>query len=125
MTETQETVGKWADDTFGPGDRQSPARALRVLDECLELCVAAGASAREVHALVARKLRRKLWQKGVRDHEALPHEIADVQITIWGFAHQQGVDLPVLVGEKMKVNRGRCWKVNGDGTGQHHGPEKK
>jgi len=44
VTETQDTVGKWAADTFPGADPQSPRTSLRALEEMVELCLASGAS---------------------------------------------------------------------------------
>jgi hypothetical protein len=91
MRETQRTICDWADNTFG---FTTPNSAInRMLQEV-----------REVE-----------WHKP----DELADECADVLITLYRVADTFNFDLHACVDHKMEINRGRKWKSNGDGTGQH------
>ena len=94
--ETQATIEAWRASVFGPAS--SPARlAARANVEMAELIseLAAGNTSKA------------------------PSEVADVLIVLYGVAQALGVDLHAEVDKKMAINRGRKWKVAGDGTGHH------
>lgn len=132
MNETQETVGNWIHTTFPGTDPESPRKALRMLEEAVELCFASGASANEITAAVGKALFASRGPdfeypaefddfRDVRTPEPakIPAEAADVLIVLLGVAHMRGFDLWEEVSKKMAVNRARRWKANGDGTGYH------
>lgn len=130
QSETLESVGKWADETFPGNDPKHPRRALRVLEEVLELCVVSGASRRDIVEIVQKYLLKELpltehnLEDGANNIKApnptkVPAELADVQITIYALAYGAGIDLEYWVNKKMDVNRNRRWQPNGDGTGYH------
>ena len=54
-----------------------------------------------------------------------PHEAADIVIALMAHAHFVGYDLLEAVSEKMKINHGRTWKMNPNGTISHVGKGKK
>lgn len=119
--ETVESVGLWALETFGAGDPNSPARCLRLLEEVVELCYADGAAGCEISDRVNGTILKcfvKYAASGpLRDD--VPGELADCSIVLKTIAHQKGIDLDAEEAAKMKTNRERTWKSNGDGTGQH------
>lgn len=123
--ETQLSVGAWALETFPGGDPASPRKALRALEEVVELCLAAGASGSDVSKAVADAVAREMlgspqgFFTGKPAPEKVPVEAADVLITLYALAHERGFDIHEHVGAKMKINRSRRWKANGDGTGYH------
>lgn len=114
--ETQETVGRWVEETFPGGDPESPRKALRALEECVEMCVAAGAAAIEVREAVSKALAENPHG---RRPEKVAQEAADVLIVLYGLAHLRGFDLSDAIDQKMKTNRQRRWRALGDGTGYH------
>ncbi len=116
MTETTETIGRWADETFGEGS--VAGAAMRLLDEVAELCVAAGVSPSDASLAVHRGLFRAL-EKDHDGPDALPGEVADCAIVLHTIAWKSGADLASEVDAKMGRNRKRRWRRTGDGCGQH------
>lgn len=49
----------------------------------------------------------------------IPEECADVAICLGAVLAERGADLQTEINRKMKINRARRWRLNGDGTGQH------
>lgn len=95
--ETQYTICDWANKTFGfAGLNASVERMLK-----------------EVEELKAIKLTE------MKDGEKIADECADILITLYRIADVLGYNLHATVDYKMEINRGRKWKSNGDGTGQH------
>jgi hypothetical protein len=128
VIETQATIGRWADATFPGGDPLSPRHVLRLLEEVVELCLASGASHDDAYVVVERaaSIERGKSGRGYMEHrpespEKVARELADCAIVLDVLAERRGVDLRAEVDAKMKINRGRRWKVNGDGTGYHLG----
>lgn len=132
MRETQQTVGEWIDTTFPGTDPESPRKAIRALEEMVELCFASGATANEITLAVGKALFEGrgpefTWDTGEEDFrdvsqpepDKIPVEAADVLIVLYGVARMRGFDLHAEVEKKMAVNRSRRWKANGDGTGYH------
>ena len=117
--ETQATIGRWAKETFPGGDPKGPAKALRTLDEVIELCLAAGATPRQIYIRCTVGLGDKSDHADYSQPEKVPSEAADVDICLKAFAYDHEIDLQAETDSKMKVNRARRWKSNGDGTGQH------
>jgi hypothetical protein len=90
--ETQLSICLWANETFGvttPAAAQ--ARAVKEMNEFENLIT----------------------------KETIQDEAADIIITLYRVAQEYQFDLMQAVDLKMRVNRGRKWKVSGDGTGQH------
>lgn len=99
-TETQKTINEWASKTFGyPTAERS---ILRMLDEVEEL-----KDIKNVNGPITDSF------------EEVSNECADILITLYQVANTFGFDLHGAVDSKMKINRARKWKMNGDGTGQH------
>lgn len=115
MSESQYTIGDWAVRTFGRGD--SPARyALRALEECLELCIASGATKDDIGEVVIETV-----QNNYEKMKMPRKELADTMVTLLVYAHVFGFSAITEVDRVMGVNRQRSWRSNGDGTGQHIG----
>jgi NTP pyrophosphatase (non-canonical NTP hydrolase) len=120
VSETQETIGRWARETFPGGDDQSPRHCLRLLEEVVELCRAAGASKSKVLDTIAFALRNDMVFRTLAPPGAIAEELADAAIVLAVIAHRRGVDLQAEVDRKMHTNRyEREWIANGDGTGYH------
>jgi len=121
--ETQATIGQWCDDTFPGADPSSPRKAIRVLEEVIELCLAAGASPMDIGdaAVVALNKERSPgdWCESRPNPAKIPAEAADALICLYGLAHTHGFDLHDAVDRKQAINLARTWKANGDGTGYH------
>jgi len=98
LFETPESIAHWAEETFG-AHTNPMAGVCRIQAELTELALEAG--------------------KIPQDREKIANEIADVLICVYRYAYCQGVDINEAVAAKMAINRGRLWKRNGDGTGQH------
>jgi hypothetical protein len=97
MSETQQTISEWAEKTFGYATRE---RSIdRMLEEVVEL---------------------KLTNINDKDaFDKVSDECADIYITMCQVASVFGFSLEACVNHKMQINRGRKWKIAGDGTGQH------
>jgi hypothetical protein len=98
MKETQDSIGQWCEETFGPVPTNIRI-AARANDELAEL----------IHAL----------SFDDRDWEKAAEETADVVIALCRLAHNLGFDLWAAVEYKMEVNRRRRWVVDGAGCGKH------
>ncbi len=111
--ETQESIGEWSIDTFGPLTSHR-VQAKRLLQEVVELCHDAGLTAREAHHIVDALLVEPQPQP-----DDIPKEMADCEIVLRQWAHRFAIVLQEQVDAKMPVNRARRWFLNGDGTGRH------
>jgi len=47
------------------------------------------------------------------------HEMADVLILIFDVCHLVGIDMEKALKWKMRINEGRTWELNEDGTMSH------
>lgn len=94
--ETQATIARWGEETFGPVAHPSALakRARLELDELVEALERGDAAEAE-------------------------HETADVLILLHRLGATLGFDLGEAVDTKMKINRARQWVSSGDGTGRH------
>ena len=96
--ENQETISKWADETFGRV--KNPISSItRVNKEIAEL----------LHAL----------ETGNQDYNKLREELADIEIVLRRVATEFGCNLQEEVDRKMAINRQRKWKLDGSGHAQH------
>lgn len=95
--ETQDTVSRWAEETFGPASSNARV-AARANEEMAELLRALTADDNSPRAVV---------------------EIADVVIILYRLATRLRVDLHTAVDEKMRINRSRQWRLDGSGHGYH------
>ena len=104
--ETQESITRWADDTFGP---KHPAEvAARMNVEVAELV----AGLATVAAVPVADMDPELVQE-------LQKECADVFIMLAQVAEKLNVDLQTVVDFKMGVNRNRAWGRSPTGKMQH------
>ena len=104
--ETQESITRWADDTFGP---KHPAEvAARMNVEVAELV----AGLATVAAVPVADMDQELVQE-------LQKECADVFIMLAQVAEKLNVDLQTVVDYKMGVNRRRNWTRSPSGKMQH------
>lgn len=130
MAETQQSVHHWIDETFPGTDPDSPRKSIRAMEEMVELCLASGATYRDIQRAVATVLEKDGAVMsllggvidvagGIREPDKIAAEAADVLIVLYGVAGMRGFDLHAEVDRKMAVNRARRWRANGDGTGYH------
>lgn len=125
MSETQETVYQWMNETFPGIDPESPRKAMRALEEMIELCLVSGATPTQIVAAVTLAVHKEATKAGQGHNESrfepdkIPAEAADVDIVLDGIAGMRGFDRAEQKNLKMAVNRARRWKANGDGTGYH------
>lgn len=120
MNETQSSIGEWMNQTFPGVDPESPRKSLRALEEMIELCLASGASSGDIMDSVFRSLPSyPIPGSRILEPSKIPAEAADVLIVLYGLAAMRGFDIHEEVDRKMKINRSRKWKANGDGTGYH------
>jgi hypothetical protein len=124
--ETQATVAAWMSATFQGADPESPRKALRALEEMVELCLASGAAPFDVDKAVRKAIDGVIPQNVLADWDVtrpepdkIPSEAADVLIVLYGVAQMRGFDLHAEVDKKMSINRARRWAPRGDGTGYH------
>jgi hypothetical protein len=95
--EDQSSIALWAEQTFG---LSTQLRAATRMNE-------------EVAELLA-----KMSNPSV-SNAAIVEEVADVQIVLYVLASRLHMGLDAEVQKKMAVNRGREWRLDGSGCGQH------
>lgn len=93
--ETQESIGAWADETFGK-PVSNLSIAARALSELLELV-------------------DKLTEDD--NHPGAAEELADVRIVLVRL--ERNFNIQDEIDRKMKINRAREWTLDGNGHGQH------
>jgi len=98
MIESQRTIARWSEETFGEvnSNARVAARANEEMSELLRVLT--------------------------RDDNDVGHageEMADVVIVLYRLAQMMGVDLHLEIDAKMTINRKRQWDVDG-GLGWHH-----
>lgn len=92
MDETQYSITRWAEETFGPSPTISPARiAARANEEMAELI-------------------RKTTESTIGHEDEMLEECADVVIVLYRLASVLGGDLHHKINAKMKENRLREWE---------------
>lgn len=95
--ENQNTVSRWAEDTFGPAGSNLRV-ATRANEEMAELLRALSID---------------------DNHPETGEELADLQIILWRLADKMGLDIRTEVDRKMATNRKRHWERDGSGHGYH------
>lgn len=94
--ETQQSITKWAQKTFGKQDKTY--RAKMVLEEAVELAVASSIDAYNIIDVVTGVLRRKQLSGFIRE------ESADVLSCLYALAGELNFDLHKELNKKMKKN---------------------
>lgn len=95
--ETQQTIARWARDTFGEA-KSNLSVAIRANEEMAEMLACLNRNDDDQHAA---------------------EEAADVIITLCVMFERLGVDIVAEIDRKMKVNRERQWRLDGNGHGYH------
>lgn len=101
--ETQSSVYRWCKDTF-PEFKGLKGRATALVEEAVELCLAAGMTKEEIEAAVSVPLQKANLRK---EDESDRGEIADVQICVWAYAEEAGFSAQHETDKKMEINRSR------------------
>lgn len=111
--ETQETIVAWAEKTFGETNPQAAFK--RCAMEFAELAEAMGYDG------LAKVIKLGLQYEPGRPPLRVPaaKECADVAITLYRVASTLESHLHDAIDDKMVINRGRKWKITGDGVGVH------
>ena len=105
--ETQQTITRWAEDTFGETHPASIARRMGL--EVLELLEGFEAAGDEPVGRMPRDVV-----------EALQEECGDIYIMLSQIAEKLGADLAAVADDKMRVNRTRRWAYDPvSGTTRH------
>lgn len=100
MSETQDTVSRWADETFGSGGSNASV-AARANIEMAELIMALTNDDNDPKAIA---------------------EVADIVIVLYRLVARANTDLAAEIDKKMAVNRARTWRLDGHGHGYHVEP---
>ncbi len=95
--ETQATIFKWANETFGQVTSNIRA-ATRLNEEVAELLAALATD---------------------DSNPKVASEIADVAILLYRIASAMGIDVHQEVDLKMAINKQREWNLDGTGHGYH------
>lgn len=97
MTESQDTISTWADETFGNAGSNASVAARANL-EMAELIMA--------------------LTNDDNDSKAL-EEVADIVIVLYRLCARAGQPLTDAIDAKMAINRARKWRLDGHGHGYH------
>ena len=111
--ETQEKIVEWAESVGASG---TPGTlALRLLEEVLELCDAAGTNPHDIVKVVNdHRLRgRKPSALDLRG------EVGDVDILLCSFSNRSKIDRREARNLQMAINRERNWRIEPDGRIYH------
>jgi NTP pyrophosphatase (non-canonical NTP hydrolase) len=105
--ETPETVGTWVERVF-PEWSGPKGRALAVVEEAVELALAAGLPSAQIQTAVnlsvSQHIRR--FDVGVTP-ESDEGEVADCLLNIYAYAYQRGIDPQTALDKKMAKNRAK------------------
>lgn len=119
LTATQRAAVDWHVGAGGKNVRLA-GHALRLLNEAVELCVAAGATADEIRDRVAAEMVKATGRGEFNQPVELDNvraELVDVQILGDVLAHWTGgADTEAERAAKIAVLHGREWEADGDGA---------
>jgi NTP pyrophosphatase (non-canonical NTP hydrolase) len=97
MIETQQSISRWADTTFG-----LPHSNLRIATRANE----------EMAELLAKLAVNDTTPEAVE-------EVADIVIVLYRLVENHSRSLHDAIDAKMAINRGRNWALDGTGHGYH------
>jgi len=109
----------------GPDPFPCKGHALKVLGEVIELCVACGASSKEILQVVTSELCKEIEKRNDGELKDIDEEIVDVlgTITILHY-HVNGSSLIKInqkAEEKIKILNSLEWEVDDNGVLHHKG----
>lgn len=119
MSDIAQRTAQWHVDAGGSKGRLA-GHALRLLNEAVELCIAAGAGADEIKD----RVKAELWKAFERaeihkpvDEAKVRAELADVQVCTDVLANYTGnVDLTKEREHKLVILKERQWEADSDGA---------
>jgi len=114
----QEQVTEWQDQN-GAHDGDLSDHACKVLEEAIELCFAAGASASDVQKIMRTEIIKAAFKQEITEQfssDDVAEELADVLICLLALAHHANVDIDHAVEHKLTVLREREWAVSPSGV---------
>ncbi|MBV9125627.1 MAG: nucleotide pyrophosphohydrolase [Planctomycetes bacterium] len=95
--ETQRTISDWARETFGE-PKSNLSVAIRANEEMAEMLACLNRDDGDQHAA---------------------EEAADIIITLAVMFDRLGIDMVAEINRKMRINRERQWRLDGQGHGYH------
>jgi len=105
--ETPETVGTWVRQVF-PEWSGPKGRALAVVEEAVELGLAAGLSPSQIQTAVNLSVSQHIRRF---DAGAAPEsdegEVADCMLNVYAYAYERGIDPQAALDKKMAKNRAK------------------
>ncbi len=112
----KEEVIQWTDDVGGHCNVNADSKyhALRLLNETVELCFAAGATENDVYQTIENEVSKEISKNGEikPSPETISDEVADVAILIEIFAHHTNTSIDDAVADKLKILYNREWKTD-------------
>jgi hypothetical protein len=117
---TESEIIEWHRVHGGAGKRAA-GHALRILRECVELCVAAGANEKEIAGAVLRELNKAQANEEftkIHTHNEISEEFVDVKIlaTVFRYYFIPTPTLEYWMRHKLDVCNGRAWEADADGV---------
>ena len=104
--ETQKSVSSWIKLTFP--EWAGSHRVLAIVEEAVELGLAAGLTKEQIQSAVDLSVGQSERRAAAgTPPEAVQGEIADIQLNLWAYAEENGIDTNIAVDEKMKRNRAK------------------
>jgi NTP pyrophosphatase (non-canonical NTP hydrolase) len=105
--ETPQSVYEWIKATF-PEWKGTPGRALAVVEETVELALAAGLQPEQLQTavdLAVQKFRAR--ESAGEPPESDEGEVADTLLCLYAYAYERGIDPFEALEKKMKKNRSK------------------
>jgi len=106
--ETPETVGRWVQEAF-PEWAGAKGRALAIVEEAIELAIAAGLTKEQIQSAV--NLSTGQHERRIQDPnyvaESDEGEVADTMLNVYAYAYVRGIDLQAALDKKMAKNRAK------------------
>jgi NTP pyrophosphatase (non-canonical NTP hydrolase) len=109
MKETQKSVHGWCKAMF-PGYVGVKGRAVALIEEAVELSIAAGVPYDTIRAAVEVPILKETVRMGSGQSwnpNADREEVADVLVCVYAYAEEAGYDAHQELDEKMELNRSR------------------
>lgn len=107
MVETQKSIHEWCKATF-PRHAGIKGRAVALVEEAVELAIAAGLDAETISAAVMTPMRKEVMRLARGEAPGgQAEEIADVLLCLYAYAEEAGIDSHQELDQKMAINRNR------------------
>jgi hypothetical protein len=104
--ENQKSIHEWCKDTF-PRHVGTKGRAIALIEEAVELGIAAGLSLKEIQSAVDVPIFKLAEQTQAGPLESDAGEVADVLLCLYAYAEEAGYDAHKELDAKMRTNRSR------------------